>query len=35
MRDQELLGAHMIGGEITELIQGFAIARSLETTEAS
>ena len=30
----ELLGAHMIGGEVTELIQGFAIARSLETTEA-
>jgi dihydrolipoamide dehydrogenase len=30
----ELLGAHMIGSEVTELIQGFAIARSLETTEA-
>jgi len=30
----ELLGAHMIGAEVTELIQGFAIARSLETTEA-
>jgi dihydrolipoamide dehydrogenase len=29
-----LLGAHMIGAEVTELIQGFAIARSLETTEA-
>ncbi len=33
-RSGELLGAHMIGGEVTELIQGFAIARSLETTEA-
>jgi dihydrolipoamide dehydrogenase len=30
----ELLGAHMIGAEVTELIQGFAIARGLETTEA-
>lgn len=30
----ELLGAHLIGAEVTELIQGFAIARSLETTEA-
>jgi dihydrolipoamide dehydrogenase len=30
----ELLGAHMIGAEVTELIQGFAIARNLETTEA-
>ena len=30
----ELLGAHMIGAEVTELIQGFAIAGSLETTEA-
>ena len=29
----ELLGAHMIGAEVTELIQGFAIAKSLETTE--
>ena len=28
-----LLGAHMIGPEVTELIQGYAIARSLETTE--
>jgi dihydrolipoamide dehydrogenase len=33
-RSGELLGAHMIGPEVTELIQGFAIARSLETTEA-
>jgi len=29
-----LLGAHMIGAEVTELIQGFVIARTLETTEA-
>lgn len=29
----ELLGAHMIGAEVTELIQGFAIAKHLETTE--
>ena len=29
----ELLGAHMVGAEVTELIQGYAIARSLETTE--
>ncbi|MEN8236808.1 MAG: dihydrolipoyl dehydrogenase [Pseudomonadota bacterium] len=29
----ELLGAHMIGAEVTELIQGFAIAKSLEATE--
>ena len=29
-----LLGAHMIGPEVTELIQGYAIARRLETTEA-
>ena len=28
-----LLGAHMIGPEVTELIQGFVIARTLETTE--
>ena len=30
----ELLGAHMIGAEVTELIQGYAIAKNLETTEA-
>ncbi len=30
----ELLGAHMIGAEVTELIQGFAVAMQLETTEA-
>jgi dihydrolipoamide dehydrogenase len=29
----ELLGAHMVGAEVTELIQGYAIARRLETTE--
>src|SRR5918997_777469 len=28
----ELLGAHMVGAEVTELIQGYAIARQLETT---
>ena len=30
----ELLGAHMIGAEVTELIQGYVIGRQLETTEA-
>ncbi len=30
----QLLGAHMIGAEVTELIQGFVIAMQLETTEA-
>jgi dihydrolipoamide dehydrogenase len=29
----ELLGAHMIGAEVTELIQGYAVARQLEATE--
>jgi len=29
----ELLGAHMIGAEVTELIQGYVVARQLETTE--
>ena len=29
----EMLGAHMIGAEVTELIQGYVIARQLETTE--
>jgi dihydrolipoamide dehydrogenase len=29
----QLLGAHMVGAEVTELIQGYAIARQLETTE--
>ncbi len=28
-----LLGAHMIGAEVTEMIQGYVIARQLETTE--
>ncbi len=28
-----LLGAHMVGAEVTELIQGYAIAMGLETTE--
>ncbi len=30
----EMLGAHMVGTEVTEMIQGFVIARTLETTEA-
>ena len=30
----QLLGAHMVGAEVTELIQGYAIAMGLETTEA-
>ncbi len=29
----ELLGAHMIGAEVTELIQGYTIGKTLETTE--
>jgi dihydrolipoamide dehydrogenase len=29
----QLLGAHMVGAEVTELIQGFVIAMQLETTE--
>jgi len=29
----ELLGAHMVGAEVTELIQGYAVARTLESTE--
>ncbi|MCP5380767.1 MAG: dihydrolipoyl dehydrogenase [Kordiimonadaceae bacterium] len=29
----ELLGAHMIGAEVTEMIQGYTVARTLETTE--
>jgi dihydrolipoamide dehydrogenase len=29
----ELLGAHMVGAEVTELIQGYSIAKTLETTE--
>ncbi|MBT5939637.1 MAG: dihydrolipoyl dehydrogenase, partial [Rhodospirillaceae bacterium] len=30
----EMLGAHMIGAEVTELIQGYAVGMTLETTEA-
>ena len=30
----QLLGAHMVGAEVTELIQGYTVARTLETTEA-
>jgi dihydrolipoamide dehydrogenase len=30
----ELLGAHMVGAEVTELIQGYVVGRTLETTEA-
>jgi dihydrolipoamide dehydrogenase len=29
----ELLGAHMVGAEVTELIQGYVVGRTLETTE--
>ncbi|MEC7488466.1 MAG: dihydrolipoyl dehydrogenase [Pseudomonadota bacterium] len=30
----ELLGAHMLGSDVTELIQGYMVAKTLETTEA-
>lgn len=33
-RTGKLLGAHMVGAEVTEFIQGFAIAMNCETTEA-
>lgn len=33
-RTGELLGAHMIGAEVTELIQGYAVAMTAEATEA-
>ncbi|WP_242122750.1 dihydrolipoyl dehydrogenase [Sphingobium sp. Sx8-8] len=33
-RTGELLGAHMVGAEVTEMIQGFTIGKTLETTEA-
>lgn len=33
-RTGELLGAHMIGAEVTELIQGYTVGKQLETTEA-
>ena len=29
----QLLGAHLVGAEVTELIQGFVVAMNLETTE--
>jgi len=29
----ELLGVHMIGAEVTELVQGFCIAKNMEVTE--
>jgi dihydrolipoamide dehydrogenase len=32
-RTGELLGAHMCGAEVTEMIQGYAVARTLESTE--
>ncbi|NIJ09162.1 dihydrolipoamide dehydrogenase [Sphingomonas vulcanisoli] len=33
-RTGELLGAHMVGAEVTELIEGYIVAKQLETTEA-
>lgn len=30
----ELLGAHMVGAEVTELIQGYVVGKTLETTES-
>jgi dihydrolipoamide dehydrogenase len=33
-RTGELLGAHLLGPDVTELIHGFALARTLESTEA-
>ena len=30
----EIIGAHMIGADVTEMIQGYVIGRTLETTEA-
>ncbi len=33
-RTGAMLGAHMIGAEVTEMIQGYVVARTLETTEA-
>jgi dihydrolipoamide dehydrogenase len=32
-KNGQLLGAHMVGAEVTELIQGYVIAMNLETTE--
>ncbi len=33
-RTGELLGAHLIGADVTELIQGYVVARTLEATES-
>ncbi len=33
LKTRELLGAHIVGAEITELIQGFVVAMNCETTE--
>ena len=33
-RPGELLGAHMVGAEVTEMIQGYTVGKTLETTEA-
>jgi len=32
-KNGELLGAHMVGADVTEMIQGYVVARQLETTE--
>lgn len=32
-KNGELLGAHLVGNDVTEMIQGFAIAKTMETTE--
>ena len=32
-KNGELLGAHMIGAEVTEMIQGYVVGKTLETTE--
>lgn len=32
-KNGELLGAHMVGAEVTEMIQGYVVSRQLETTE--
>ena len=29
----ELLGAHMVGPEVTEMIQGYVVGKTMETTE--
>jgi dihydrolipoamide dehydrogenase len=33
-RTGQLLGAHMFGAEVTEMIQGYVVAMTLESTEA-